>query len=101
MARYSICSAASCCSVTLRAVPRMPTIWPFSSCWTRALMPIQRSLPSGAMQVGDVVLDFAVALQRGEEAAVGDVRGPRLEVEEAAAEQVLGRNAEDVHARRC
>ena len=54
-------------------------------------MPIQRSWPVGGDQVGDVVLDLAVALQRRQEAAVGDVRGPASKSKKQRPMQILGR----------
>ena len=53
-------------------------------------------LAGGGEDVRHVVLDFAALAQRCEKAAVRDVRGARFEIEEAAADQVLGREPEDV-----
>jgi len=52
-------------------------------------------IPGMGDEPGHVMLDFAVALQRRQEAAVGDMGIAGLEIEEAAPDQVLGRDAED------
>ncbi len=49
-------------------------------------------------EVGEVIFHLAVAAQRGEEAPVGNMRRPRLEIEEAAADQVPLLQVENVDA---
>ncbi len=53
---------------------------------------------AGGNQVREVVLHFAILAQRRQEAAVGHVLGAGFEIEEAAAEQVPGPQAEQIDA---
>ena len=46
--------------------------------------------------MGDVVADFAVALEGREESAVGDMGWARFEIEETAPQEVLPGKTEDV-----
>ena len=87
---------ATCCSVMSRAVPRMP----FTS---RVLVEQDACIDADPAvfaarrdDVRHVILDFAAALQHGEEAPVRDVRVAGFEIEEAAADEVARRQAENV-----